>query len=137
MLGFRLYLMYILLILLLMTVLLIRIPGVVVLFRYIHSSTLFLQHPIVFQPVFWVRLTCVLFFHVCLLSRVSPRYGAPSVCCSAVSSNIIFMYFYLVDKVTVLWTILFYLSLHISLLPSLTGCLLLLGVVFWQLFCVP
>ena len=54
MLGFGLYLIlsYILLICMLMTLLLIRTPGVVVLFRYIHSSTLFLQHPIGFQPVF-------------------------------------------------------------------------------------
>ena len=41
-----------LLILILMTVLLIHTTGVVVLFRYIHSSTLFLQHPIGSQPDF-------------------------------------------------------------------------------------
>ena len=49
---FVLYLMCRLLILMRITVLLIHTPGVVVLFRYIHSSTLFLQHPIGSQPVF-------------------------------------------------------------------------------------
>ena len=47
-------------------------------------------------------LMCV--FHVCLLSKVIPRYVALSVCCSSVSSNIIFMGFDLVDKVTYLLT---------------------------------
>ena len=42
-------------------------------------------------------LMCV--FQVCLLSRVIPRYVALSVCCSSVSSNIIFMGFDFVDKV--------------------------------------
>ena len=42
-------------------------------------------------------LMCV--FQVCLLSKVIPRYVALSVCCSSVSSNIIFMGFDLVDKV--------------------------------------
>ena len=38
-------------------------------------------------------------FQVCLLSNVIPRYIALFVCCSSVSSNIIFMGFDLVDKV--------------------------------------
>ena len=38
-------------------------------------------------------------FLVCLLSKVIPRYIALSVCCSSVSSYIIFMGFDLVDKV--------------------------------------
>ena len=38
-------------------------------------------------------------FQVYLLSKVIPRYVALSVCCSSVSSNIIFMGFDLVDKV--------------------------------------
>ena len=42
-------------------------------------------------------LMCV--FQVFLLSKVIPRYVALSVCCSSVSSNIIFMGFDLVDKV--------------------------------------
>ena len=42
-------------------------------------------------------LMCV--FQVCLLSKVIPRYVALSVCCSAMSSNIIFMGSDLVDKV--------------------------------------
>ena len=42
-------------------------------------------------------LMCVL--QVSLLSKVIPRYVALSVCCSSVSSNIIFMGFDLVDKV--------------------------------------
>ena len=42
-------------------------------------------------------LMCV--FQVCLLSDVIPRYVALFVCCSSVSSNIIFMGFDLVDKV--------------------------------------
>ena len=45
-----------------------------------------------------VLLMCV--FQVCLLSKVIPRYVALSVCCSFVSSNIIFMGLDLVDKVT-------------------------------------
>ena len=105
--GFVLYLMCRLLIWMLMTVL-IRTPGVVVLFRYIHSSTLFLQHLIGFQPVLLsmanlrvafasALLICV--FQVCLLSKVILRYVALSVCCSSVSANIIFMGFDLVDKV--------------------------------------
>ena len=98
---------YILLILMLMTMLLIRSPCVVEVFRCIHSSTLFLQHPIgfqLFQSKANLRLAfastllmCV--FQVCLLSKVIPRYGARFVCCSFVSSNIIFMGFDLVDKV--------------------------------------
>ena len=44
-----------------------------------------------------VRMVCV--FQVCLLSKVIPGYVALSVCCSFVSSNIIFMGFDLVDKV--------------------------------------
>ena len=54
-------------------------------------------------------LICV--FHVCLLSKVIPRYVALSVCCSSVSSNIIFMGFDLVDKVksVVKELVLFYL----------------------------
>ena len=42
-------------------------------------------------------LMCV--FQVCLLLKVIPMYVALSVCCSSVSSNIIFMGFDLVDKV--------------------------------------
>ena len=38
-------------------------------------------------------------FQICLLSNVIPRCVALSVCCSSVSPNIIFMGFYLVDKV--------------------------------------
>ena len=125
-----------------MTVLLVRTPGVVVLFLYVHSSTLFLQHPIGFQLVFFSKATlrlafasalliCV--FQVCLLSKVIPRYVALSVCCSSVSSNIIFMGFDFVDKVRsdVKYLVLF--TLHTSLVPSLTRYLLLLGVAFWQL----
>ena len=89
--GFVLHLMCRFLVWMLMTVLLIRTPGVVVLFRYIHSSTLFLQHPIGSQPVF-----C---FQVCLLSKVIPRYVALSVCISSVSSKILFNGFDLFDNV--------------------------------------
>ena len=38
-------------------------------------------------------------FHVCLLSKVIPRYDALSVCSSSVLSNISFLGFGLVDKV--------------------------------------
>ena len=76
-------------------------------------------------------LMCV--FQVCLLSKVILRYVTLSVCCSSVSSNIIFMGFDLGDKVKSVLKDLVYLSLHTSLVPSLTRCWLLLGVVFWQL----
>ena len=111
-----------------MTVFLIRTPGVVVLFRYIHSSTLILQHPWVpasFMSKANLRLAfasallmCV--FQVCLLSKVIPKYVAMSVCCSSLSSNIIFMGFGLVDKAKSV--VKDYLSLHTSLVPSLTRC---------------
>ena len=38
-------------------------------------------------------------FQVCLLSKVIPRYVALSVCCSSVSSKIIFIGFDLVDNI--------------------------------------
>ena len=124
MLGFVLYLICRLLIRMLMTVLLIRTPGVVVLFRYIHSSTLFLQHPIPASFLSKANLRLAFAsallmcdFQVCLLSKVIPRYVALSVCCSSVSSNIIFKRFSFIDLYT----------------PGLIICWLLLGVVLWQL----
>ena len=45
----------------------------------------------------YTLLMCV--FQVCLLSKVIPRCVALSVCCSSVSSNLIFMGLDLVDKV--------------------------------------
>ena len=84
----------------------------------------------------YALLMCV--FQVCLLSKVIPIYAALSVCCFSVSSNIIFMGFELVDKVNSVVKIWLYLSLHTSLVSSLTRCWLLAGVVFWQLLhCAP
>ena len=105
MIGLGLYLMCRLLILMLRTLLLlINIPGVVVLFLCINYSKLLLQYLIGFQPVFWVRLTCVLpllLLYWCVFSRsvFSHSKVCCTVFCSSVSSNIIFMGYDLVDKV--------------------------------------
>ena len=91
-----------------MTVLLIRTPGVA------YRSDIYTFLNTVSAAPHWVPASflskanlhlafasalrmCV--FQVCLLSMVFPRYVSLSVCCSSVSSNIIFMDFDLVDKV--------------------------------------
>ena len=70
-------------------------------------------------------LMCV--FHICLLSRVIPRYVALSVCCSSVSCNIIFMGFDLVDKVKCV------VKDFVLFIFTYQSCAQF-GVVFWQLF---
>ena len=120
MLGLGHYLMYRFLILMLLTVLLIHASGVVVLFRCIHSSKLFLWHPLGFLSK---ANLCLAFasalrmrvYQVCLLSKVIPRYFPLSVCCSSVSSNIILMGFDLVDKAkSVVKKIVLFIFIHQS-----------------------
>ena len=83
-------------------------------------------------------LMCV--FQVCLLSKVISRFVALSVCCSSVSSNIIFMGFDLVDKVesVVKYLVLFIFTHQSS--ARLTRCWLLHGVVLCScciFYCAP
>ena len=84
----------------LMIVLWIRTQGVVVLFRYIY---IYILSNTVSTTAHWVpasflskanlRLVFASALLIRLLSKVNPRYVALSVCCSSVSSNIIFMGF--------------------------------------------